>query len=45
MSALRTCDDLRPLLGGYVLGALEPDEMEAVREHLPRCSACAAEHA
>jgi anti-sigma factor RsiW len=45
MSALRTCDDLRPLLGGYVLRALEPDEMEAVREHLPRCSACAAEHA
>ena len=45
MSALRTCDDLRPLLGGYVLGALEPDEMEAVREHLPACPACSAEHA
>ena len=45
MSALRTCDDLRPLLGGYVLGALEPDEMEAVREHLPSCPACSAEHA
>ena len=45
MSALRTCDDLRPLLGGYVLGALEPDEMAAVREHLPACPACSAEHA
>lgn len=45
MSALRTCDDLRPLLGGYVLGALEPDETEAVREHLPDCEACSAEHA
>ena len=45
MSALRTCDDLRPLLGGYVLGALEPDEMEAVREHLPSCPGCSAEHA
>ena len=45
MSALRTCDDLRPLLGGYVLEALEPDEMAAVREHLPNCPACSAEHA
>ena len=45
MSPLRTCDDLRPLLGGYVLGALEPDETEAVREHLPGCAACSAEHA
>jgi hypothetical protein len=45
VSPLRTCDDLRPLLGGYVLDALEPDETEAVREHLPDCAACAAEHA
>jgi anti-sigma factor RsiW len=45
MSALRTCDGIRPLLGGYVLGALEPDEMQAVREHLPGCPACSAEHA
>ena len=45
MSPLRTCDDLRPLLGGYVLDALEPDEAEAVREHLPSCAACSAEHA
>ena len=45
MSRLQTCDDLRPLLGGYVLGALEPDEAEAVREHLPGCPGCSAEHA
>ena len=45
MSALQTCDDLRPLLGGYVLEALDPDEMAAVREHLPNCPACSAEHA
>ena len=45
MSRLQTCDDLRPLLGGYVLGALEPDEAEAVRAHLPGCAACSAEHA
>ena len=32
-------------LGGYVLGALDPEEAEAVREHLGRCSECAAEHA
>ena len=37
MSPLLTCDDLRPLLGGYVLGALEPDETEAVRELLRAC--------
>jgi anti-sigma factor RsiW len=43
--SVRTCDDLRPLLGGYVLDALEPDEMQAVREHLPHCHGCAAEHA
>jgi anti-sigma factor RsiW len=38
-----TCNELRPLLGGYVLEALEPDETEAVRAHLPGCAACAAE--
>jgi len=43
MNAGLSCDELRPLLGGYVLEALEPDEMEAVRAHLPNCSACAAE--
>jgi anti-sigma factor RsiW len=43
MSALRTCDELRPLLGGYVLEGLEPEETEAVRAHLPGCPACAAE--
>jgi hypothetical protein len=43
MNAGLTCDELRPLLGGYVLEALEPDEMEAVRAHLPTCPACAAE--
>ena len=43
MNAGLTCDELRPLLGGYVLEALEPDEMEAVRAHLPECPACAAE--
>jgi anti-sigma factor RsiW len=45
VSPLRTCDELRPLLGGYVLDALEPEEAEAVREHLPGCAACSAEHA
>jgi hypothetical protein len=32
-------------LGAYVLGALEPEEEAAVREHLATCSECAAEHA
>jgi hypothetical protein len=39
------CEHVRHDLGGYVLGALEPSEEAAVREHLPSCSACAAEHA
>jgi anti-sigma factor RsiW len=39
-----TCRDLRPLLGAYVLGALEPDEAAVVREHVASCTACAAEH-
>jgi Putative zinc-finger len=39
------CDHVRPALGGYVLGALEPEEEVAVREHLATCAECAAEHA
>jgi hypothetical protein len=39
------CDHVRPDIGGYVLDALEAAETEAVREHLARCSECAAEHA
>jgi hypothetical protein len=39
------CDHLRSEIGAYVLDALEPAETEAVREHLARCSECAAEHA
>jgi hypothetical protein len=31
------------LIGPYVLGALEPDEMEAMRSHLASCTRCAAE--
>jgi hypothetical protein len=39
------CEHVRQDLGGYVLGALEPAEAEAVREHLASCVQCAAEHA
>jgi Putative zinc-finger len=38
-------DHVHDELGGYVLGALEPDEAEAVREHLARCADCSREHA
>jgi hypothetical protein len=38
------CHTLRPLIGSYVLGGLDPDETEAVREHLASCPGCAAEH-
>ena len=40
MSGCRTHADE---IGPYVLGALEPDEMEAMRRHLAGCSRCAAE--
>jgi hypothetical protein len=43
MTPALTCNELRPLLGGYVFEALEPDEADAVRAHLPGCPACAAE--
>jgi putative zinc finger protein len=39
------CEHVRHDLGGYVLGALEPEEEAAVREHLATCSECAEEHA
>jgi len=40
-----TCDKIRPQLGAYVLGGLEPEEAAEVREHLARCPECAREHA
>jgi anti-sigma factor RsiW len=36
------CDELRHLLGAYVLGALDVDEAAAVRRHLQECPDCAA---
>ena len=39
------CDECRSLLGGYVLDALEPEEMDAVRAHVADCAQCAREHA
>jgi hypothetical protein len=42
---MSSCEELRTLLGGYVLEALEPDEAAAVGAHLRECPACAAEHA
>jgi anti-sigma-K factor RskA len=36
--------DDRELLGGYLLGALDPEERERVRAHLAVCEQCAAEH-
>ncbi len=38
------CPRVREDLGGYVLGALEPDEAERVRAHLERCPECVAEY-
>jgi anti-sigma-K factor RskA len=39
------CQECRTLLGGYVLGALEPGESVVVERHLAACSNCAGEHA
>ena len=39
----RPATSIRPLLGGYVFEALEPDEADAVRAHLPAAAECAAE--
>jgi Putative zinc-finger len=39
------CPHVRDELGGYVLGALEPGETEAVAAHLAGCRACADLHA
>lgn len=39
------CEECRALLGGYVLNALEPEEMDAVRVHVGTCAACQREHA
>jgi anti-sigma factor RsiW len=39
------CEECRSLLGGYVLDALEPEEMDAVRAHVATCAECAREHA
>jgi anti-sigma factor RsiW len=38
-----TCEHMRPALGAYVLGGLDPDEAAAVRRHLETCPECAAE--
>jgi Anti-sigma-K factor rskA/Putative zinc-finger len=37
------CRDRGDDVGAYVLGALEPAEMEAMRRHLETCARCAAE--
>jgi anti-sigma-K factor RskA len=39
------CPTHGPLLGGYVLGALDPGEMEEMRRHLATCPHCGPEAA
>jgi anti-sigma factor RsiW len=37
------CRSHGDLIGPYILGALEPDEIEEMRQHLAECDRCAAE--
>ena len=37
------CRDYGDLVGPYVLGALEPDELEEMNQHLAECDRCALE--
>jgi anti-sigma factor RsiW len=39
------CSEVRSLIGGYVLHALEPHEEDAVRAHVAACPDCARDHA
>lgn len=39
-----SCEQLRPAIGAYALGALDPDEAAEVRRHLEACPKCRAEH-
>ena len=38
-----TCDEVRDLAAGFVLGALRPEEVRAVRDHLETCPEAHAE--
>ena len=40
---MSACRSHAELIGPYVLGALEPDELDEVRRHLADCPRCAAE--
>lgn len=40
---MTACDEIRTELGGYALGALEPEEAERVAGHLARCDTCSRE--
>ena len=37
------CPTHHELLGGYVLGALDPEEMDEMRRHLAGCPVCSRE--
>jgi predicted anti-sigma-YlaC factor YlaD len=43
MGTAGACGDIRHLLGVYLVGAIEPADRAAAREHLARCAACREE--
>ncbi len=43
MSGTGECDDVRPALGVYVLGAVEPADRRLIDQHLVGCSRCRSE--
>ena len=40
MSGTGECDDVRPLLGVYVTGAIGPDDRAVFTRHLASCQEC-----
>lgn len=43
MSCTGECDEVRPALGVYVLGAVEPTERRLIDQHLTCCTRCRSE--
>jgi len=41
---VKSCAEIRPLIGAHLLGALDDDETTVLFTHLAHCQECAAKH-